>query len=134
MDPLRHVFGSSRRITDQLIVPADVWPEGLVNAVVHRSFSMADDCIRVSIAVRLTLLASSRLSLEQQDALPHGAEEVLAVLRNLSRLLGTGDIVEETGRSGPWVRRVLNEMESLGLVAWDGPSGKDPRARWSLRE
>lgn len=205
--PHRRALGSNRRFTDQPIVPADAWLEGLVNAVVHRSYSMAGDHIRVSIypsrieiespgrfpgladptrpldiaryarnpriarvcsdlgitlergegirrifeemrllgladphyhqtsgSVRLTLSASSRLSLEQQDALPHGADEVLAVLRGLSRPLGTGDIVEETGRSRPWVRRVLNEMEALGLVTWDGRSDKDPRARWSLRE
>lgn len=205
--PHRRALGPGRRFVDHPIVPADAWLEGLVNAVVHRSYSMAGDHIRVSIypsrieiespgrfpgladptrpldiaryarnpriarvcsdlgitlergegirrifeemrlvgladpqynqtsgSVRLTLSASSRLSPEQQDALPRGADEVLAVLRRHGRPLGTGDLVEETGRSRPWVRGVLSGLESLGIVTWDGRSDRDPRATWSLPE
>lgn len=203
--PRRRALGADRRFADHPIIPPDAWLEGLVNAVVHRSYSMAGDHIRVSIypsrleiespgrfpgladptnpldiaryarnpriarvcsdlditlergegirrifeemrlvgladpqyhqtsgSVRLTLTASSRLSPEQQDALPRGADEILAVLRSHGRPLGTGDIVEETGRSRPWVRRVLGELESFGIISWDGRSERDPRATWTL--
>jgi ATP-dependent DNA helicase RecG len=205
--PQRRALGRGGRFVDQPIIPSDAWLEGLVNAVVHRSYSMAGDHIRVSIypsrleiespgrfpgladptnpldiaryarnpriarvcsdlgitlergegirrifeemrlvgladpqyhqtsgSVRLTLTASSRLSPAQQEVLPHGADEVLAILRSHGRPLGTGDIVEETRRSRPWVRRVLRELESSGIVAWDGRSERDPRATWTLRD
>lgn len=188
-------------------MPRDAWLEGLVNAVVHRSYSMAGDHIRVSIhpsrieiespgrfpgladpttppdisryarnpriarvcsdlgitqergegirrifeemrldgladpeyhqtsgSVRLTLTSSSRLPSEQEDLLLQGAEEILAVLRRLGAPLGTGDLVEATGRSRPWVRAVLEELRALGIVRWDGRSSKDPRATWSLMQ
>lgn len=205
--PGRRALGAGGRFTDHPIIPTDAWLEGLVNAVVHRSYSMAGDHIRVSIypsrveiespgrfpgladptnpldiaryarnpriarvcsdlgitlergegirrifeemrlvgladpqyhqtsgSVRLTLSASSRLSPEVQEALPRGAEEILAVLRRHGTPLGTGDIVEETGRSRPWVRRLLGELSTHGLVSWNGRSDRDPRATWSLRE
>lgn len=205
--PRRRALGTGRRFTDHPIIPSDAWLEGLVNAVVHRSYSMAGDHIRVSIypsrieiespgrfpgladptspldiaryarnpriarvcsdlgitlergegirrifeemrlvgladphyhqtsgSVRLNLTASSRLSPELQNTLPRGAEEVLVVMRALGRPLGTGDIIEETGRSRPWVRRVLDELRSAGLVSWHGRSERDPRATWTLLE
>lgn len=203
--PQRRALGPSGRFTDQPLVPKDAWLEGLVNAVVHRSYSMAGDHIRVNIfpsrieiespgrfpgladptkpldiaryarnprvarvcsdlgiaqergegirrmfeemrlvgltdpdyhqtsgSVRLTLTALSRLSPEQQAALPRGAEEVLAVLRRSDHPLGTGDIVAATGRSRPWVRALLEEMRTSGVVHWDGKAPRDPRATWSL--
>ncbi|WP_394216424.1 hypothetical protein [Brachybacterium vulturis] len=54
---------------------------------------------RTSGSVRLTLTALSRLSPEQQAALPSGAEAILAVLRRSDHPLGTGDIADTTGRS-----------------------------------
>lgn len=174
--PRRRALGPSGRFSDQSLVPKDAWFEGLVNAVVHRSYSMAGDHIRVNIfpsrieiespgrfpgladptkpldiaryarnprfarvcsdlgitqergegirrmfeemrlvgltdpdyhqtsgSMRLTLTALSRLSPEQQAALPRGAEEILSVLRRSDHPLGTGDIVAATGRSRPWV-------------------------------
>lgn len=203
--PHRRALGPGGRFTDQSLVPKDAWFEGLVNAVVHRSYSMAGDHIRVNIfpsrieiespgrfpgladptkpldiaryarnpriarvcsdlgitqergegirrmfeemrlvgltdpdyhqtsgSVRLTLTALSRMSAEQQAALPRGAEEILAVLRRSDHPLGTGDIVAATGRSRPWVRAQLEEMRTGGVVHWDGKSSRDPRATWSL--
>ncbi|MDN5600972.1 MAG: ATP-binding protein [Brachybacterium sp.] len=203
--PHRRALGSGGRFSDQSIVPKDAWLEGLVNAVVHRSYSMAGDHIRVNIfpsrieiespgrfpgladptrpldiaryarnpriarvcsdlgitqergegirrifeemrlvgladpeyhqtsgSVRLSLTALSRLSAEQQESLPPGSEEILSILRLHGRPLGTGDIVEETVRSRPWVRARLEELRASGLVHWEGRSARDPRAMWSL--
>lgn len=203
--PHRRALDTNGRFTDQSLVPKDAWLEGLVNAVVHRSYSMAGDHIRVNIfpsrveiespgrfpgladptrpldiaryarnrriarvcsdlgitqergegirrmfdemrlvglvdpeyhqtsgSVRLTLTALSRLSPEQQAALPRGAEEILAVLRHREHPLGTGELVEATGRSRPWVRAQLEELRASGVVHWEGKSPRDPRATWSL--
>ena len=203
--PHRRALGASGRFADQSIVPKDAWLEGLVNPVVHRSYSMAGDHIRVSIfpsrieiespgrfpgladptkpldiaryarnpriarvcsdlditqergegirrifeemrllglvgpvyhqtsgSVRLTLTSQSRLSIEQQESLPPGSEEILAILRLHDRPLGTGEIIEESGRSRPWVRMRLDELRDSGVVHWTGRSVRDPRAVWSL--
>ncbi|WP_420836220.1 hypothetical protein [Brachybacterium avium] len=90
------------------------------------------DYHQTSGSVRLTLTALSRMSPEQQAALPRGAEEILTVLRRGDHPLGTGDIVAATGRSRPWVRAQLEEMRTSGVIRWDGKSPRDPRATWSL--
>lgn len=203
--PKRRALGSSRRFEDIPLLPADAWLEGLVNAVVHRSYSLAGDHIRVSIfpdrieiespgrfpgladptrpldiaryarnpriarvcsdlgitlergegirrmfeemrdlglvdplyeqtggSVRLTLAAASRLDPDLEAELPRGADDLIRLLRRRSGPMGTGQIVEESGRSRPWVRDVLERLRDAGVVAWEGKSPKDPRATWTL--
>lgn len=201
--PAHRALDASGRFTDVPIVPGPAWLEGLVNAVVHRSYSLAGDHVRVSLfpgrveiespgrfpgladpnrpleiaryarnpriarvcadlgitlergegirrifeemrtagltdptyeqtsgSVRLILRASSRLDPRLSAALPRGAADVLTVLREQNRPLGTGEILEMTGRSRPWVRHVLTALESAGLITWNGKSARDPRATW----
>ncbi|MFC0248647.1 ATP-binding protein [Citricoccus parietis] len=203
--PKRRALGASRRFEDIPLLPDDVWLEGLVNAVVHRSYSLAGDHIRVSIfpdrievespgrfpgladpthpldiaryarnpriarvcsdlgitlergegirrmfeemrglglvdplyeqtggSVRLTLAATSRLDPELESKLPAGADDLVRMLRQHGGAIGTGEIVEESGRSRPWVRTVLETLREAGVVAWEGKSPKDPRATWRL--
>ncbi|MGM7669768.1 ATP-binding protein [Microbacterium sp. A93] len=203
--PKRRALGTSRRFEDIPLLPADVWLEGLVNAVVHRSYSLAGDHIRVSIfpdrveiespgrfpgladptrpldiaryarnpriarvcsdlgitlergegirrmfeemrelglvdplfeqtggSVRLTLAAASRLDPKLESQLPAGADDLIRMLRQQGGAIGTGEIVEQSGRSRPWVRAVLETLRDAGVVAWDGKSPKDPRATWRL--
>ncbi len=47
--PTRRALSSSGRFEPVPLLPADVWLEGLVNAVVHRSYSFSGDHIRVEI-------------------------------------------------------------------------------------
>lgn len=47
--PLRRALDRTGRFSDMPLVPEDAWLEGLVNAVVHRSYSLAGDHIRVEI-------------------------------------------------------------------------------------
>ncbi|HET8657522.1 MAG TPA: ATP-binding protein [Micromonosporaceae bacterium] len=47
--PQRRALGPAGRFEATPIIPRDAWLEGLVNAVVHRSYSLAGDHIRVEI-------------------------------------------------------------------------------------
>ena len=47
--PRREAFGRQGRFTSVPIIPKEVWSEALVNAVVHRSYSMAGDHIRIEV-------------------------------------------------------------------------------------
>lgn len=47
--PVRQALGSDGRFGPVGIVPEDAWMEGLVNAVVHRSYSISGDHIRVAV-------------------------------------------------------------------------------------
>lgn len=49
LQPARRALTSSGRFAPVPLVPEDAWLEGLVNAVVHRSYSVAGDHIRVEI-------------------------------------------------------------------------------------
>lgn len=47
--PTRQALGADGRFGPVGLVPRDAWLEGLVNAVVHRSYSLAGDHVRVEI-------------------------------------------------------------------------------------
>lgn len=47
--PSRQALGASGRFERESLIPRDAWLEGIVNAVVHRSYSMGGDHIRVEI-------------------------------------------------------------------------------------
>ena len=47
--PRRQSLGETGRFDGAPIIPKDVWVEGLVNAVVHRSYSIGGDHIRIEI-------------------------------------------------------------------------------------
>lgn len=203
--PRRRALTGRGRFEDIPVLPMDALLEGIVNAVVHRSYSMAGDHVRVSIfpnrveiespgrfpgladprhpleiaryarnpriarvlsdmgitlergegirrifeemrntgladpvyaqtsgSVRLTLTTDRRLDDAVREALPTGAPEVLEVFQRVGRPMGTGEVIELTGRSRPWVRSVLEELRAAGLLRWDGKSTRDPRAQWSL--
>ncbi|CAN5890040.1 hypothetical protein BH23ACT10_BH23ACT10_26540 [soil metagenome] len=47
--PIRRQFGARGRFERRSLIPHDAWLEGLVNAVVHRSYSLGGDHIRVEV-------------------------------------------------------------------------------------
>jgi len=49
LQPARRALAGSGRFEQMPLVPEDAWLEGLVNAVVHRSYSLAGDHIRIEI-------------------------------------------------------------------------------------
>jgi len=188
-------------------VPRDAWLEGLVNAVIHRSYSAAGDHIRVEIypdrieiespgrfpglldprhpieigryarnpriarvgtdlrigqelgegikrifdemrlrgltdpaytqtsgSVRLVLDSAHRIGPDIAARLPKGALALLDILREVGRPLGTGQVVDLSGRSRPTITKQLAALREQELVHWDGRSDKDPRATWSLKQ
>lgn len=64
--------------------------------------------------------------------LPQETREIARLLRDAGRL-GTGEIVEATGRSRPWVVDRLRQLEVAEVIERVGKGPKDPRAYWKLR-
>jgi ATP-dependent DNA helicase RecG len=49
VQPVRRALTASGRFGDVALIPEDAWLEGVVNAVVHRSYSVAGDHVRVEV-------------------------------------------------------------------------------------
>ena len=203
--PHRQQLTTADRFERVPIVPRAAWLEGLVNAVIHRSYSMMGDHIRVEIfphrieitspgrfpglanhrdplritryarnpriarvcsdlgitrelgegikrifaemkrrglaqpiyrqsSAAVTLILSAADSVDQQTlaSLPPNALAALDVLRLENRPLGTGQVADLVGIARPTAGRALRALADVGLVQWEGASGRDPRASWRL--
>lgn len=111
--PQRRALGRHGRFEDIPSIPPDAWLEGLVNAVVHRSYSMAGDHVRVSIYPR-------RIEIESPGRFPGLANpnqplEVARYARNprIARVCADLGITLERGEG---IRRMFQEMRTSGLV------------------
>ncbi len=94
------------------IVPRDAWLEGLVNAVVHRSYSAAGDHIRFEIF-------PDRIEIESPGRFPGLVDperplEVARYARNprIARVCSDLAITQELGEG---IRRIFDEMRANGL-------------------
>lgn len=94
------------------IVPRDVWLEGLVNAVIHRSYSLAGDHIRVEIY-------PDRIEIESPGRFPGLANpasplEISRFARNprIARVCADLRIGQELGEG---IKRMFEEMRRLNL-------------------
>lgn len=94
------------------IVPRDAWLEGLVNAVVHRSYSAAGDHIRVEIF-------PDRIEIESPGRFPGLVDpdrplEIARYARNprIARVCSDLAITQEMGEG---IRRMFEEMRAHGL-------------------
>jgi ATP-dependent DNA helicase RecG len=47
--PTRRALGPDGRFQEIALIPEDAWLEGIVNAAIHRSYSLAGDHVRVEI-------------------------------------------------------------------------------------
>ncbi|KFU75297.1 ATP-dependent DNA helicase RecG [Amycolatopsis lurida] len=95
------------------IVPRDAWLEGLVNAVIHRSYSLAGDHIRVEIY-------PNRIEIESPGrfpglASPNNPLEISRFARNprIARVCADLRIGQELGEG---IRRIFAEMRRVGLT------------------
>jgi ATP-dependent DNA helicase RecG len=111
--PTRRALGGSGRFVRVGLVPQDAWLEGLVNAVVHRSYSVAGDHIRVEVF-------DDRVEIESPGRFPGIAQasdplKVTRFARNprIARVCADLDFGQELGEG---IRRMFEEMRLAGLA------------------
>lgn len=110
--PSRRALGASGRFTRVSIIPRDAWLEGLVNAVVHRSYSIGGDHIRVEVF-------DDRVQIESPGRFPGVVDltdpmHFTRFARNprLARVCSDLDFGQELGEG---IRRMYEEMRLAGL-------------------
>jgi ATP-dependent DNA helicase RecG len=113
LQPMRTALRPSGRFGDVPLVPEDAWLEGIVNAVVHRSYSMAGDHIRVEIFDdRIEVSSPGRFPgvIDLGDPL-----KVLRFARNprIARVCADLNFGQELGEG---IRRIFEEMRVAGLT------------------
>lgn len=110
--PRRRALGRSGRFEAVPLVPADAWLEALVNAVVHRSYSMSGDHIRVDVF-------DDRIEVESPGRFPgivdlRDPQAVHRFARNprIARVLADLHFGQEFGEG---IARMFEEMRLAGL-------------------
>lgn len=111
--PTRRALTGSGRFEPIPLLPLDAWLEGLVNAVVHRSYSHSGDHIRVEIFDdRMEIESPGRFSglSDHSDPL-----QITRFARNplVARVCADLRFGQELGEG---IRRMFNEMKLAGLV------------------
>lgn len=114
--PRRRALGTSGRFDPVPVIPRDAWLEALVNAVVHRSYSMAGDHIRIEIfPTRVEVTSPGRFpGIVDVDA----PQSITRYARNphIARVCADLRIGQELGEG---IRRMMDTMAAAGLA---GPS------------
>ena len=110
--PQRRSLAESGLFEGSPIVPRDAWLEGLVNAVIHRSYSIAGDHIRVEIF-------PDRIEIESPGRFPGLGNpsrplEISRFARNprIARVCADLRIGQELGEG---IKRIFEEMRRVGL-------------------
>lgn len=110
--PVRKALGRRQRFEPRPLIPEDAWLEGLVNAVVHRSYSLGGDHIRVEIF-------DDRIEIESPGRFPGVADvkEPLRIARfarnpRVARVCADLNFGQEIGEG---IRRMYEEMRAAGL-------------------
>ena len=111
--PKRRALRASGLFEDEPIVPRDAWLEAVVNAVIHRSYSLGGDHIRVEIF-------PDRVEVESPGRFPGLADprrplEIGRFARNprIARVCADLRIGQELGEG---IRRIFEEMRRVGLT------------------
>lgn len=112
VQPTRRALATSGRFEQIGLVPGDAWLEGLVNAVVHRSYSVQGDQIHVDIY-------DDRIVIESPGRFPGLVDpakplEITRFARNprIARVCTDLQITQELGEG---IRRIFEEMRLAGL-------------------
>lgn len=110
--PTRRALSARGRFEGLPLVPEDAWLEGLVNAVIHRSYSLGGDHIRVEVF-------PNRIEIESPGRFPGLADptnpmEISRYARNprIARVCTDLKISQELGEG---IRRMFEEMRERGL-------------------
>ena len=111
--PVRRALLPEGRFGHVALVPEDAWLEGLVNAVVHRSYSLAGDHIRAEIFDdRIEISSPGRFPGLVDPARPWEATRFARNPR-IARVCAELDFGQELGEG---IRRIFDEMRLAGLV------------------
>ncbi len=113
LQPIRRALRPSGRFGDVPLVPEDAWLEGIANAVVHRSYSMMGDHIRVEIFDdRIEIASPGRFPgvIDLGDPL-----KAIRFARNprIARVCADLNFGQELGEG---IRRIFEEMRHAGLT------------------
>jgi ATP-dependent DNA helicase RecG len=113
LQPKRRMLGANGLFIWQGIIPEHAWIEGIVNAVVHRSYSLGGDHIRVSIF-------GDRIEIESPGRFPglvdiDDPRHVVRFARNprIARVCADLCFGQELGEG---IRRMFEEMRVRGLA------------------
>lgn len=113
LQPTRRALGAEGAFEDVPLVPADAWLEGIVNAAVHRSYSMVGDHIRVSVF-------DDRIEISSPGRFPGLIDlshplETTRFARNprIARVCADLSLGQELGEG---IRRMFEEMRHAGLT------------------
>lgn len=116
LQPVRRALTASGRFGDVPLIPEDAWLEGLVNAVVHRSYSLSGDHIRFEIFDdRMEVSSPGRFPGLVDLTYPLGALGALRFARNprVARVCSDLQFGQELGEG---IRRMFDEMRQAGLT------------------
>jgi len=113
LQPTRRALNEEGTFEDTPLVPDDAWLEGIVNATVHRSYSMAGDHIRVEIFDdRIEISSPGRFPglVDLDDPL-----QTMRFARNprIARVCADLSLGQELGEG---IRRMFEEMRQAGLT------------------
>ncbi|MBV7294745.1 putative DNA binding domain-containing protein [Corynebacterium sp. TAE3-ERU12] len=111
--PSVHRLGPGGKFVSESEIPPDAWLEGLVNAAIHRSYSMQGDHIRFEIFPdRLEISSPGRFP---GLADPRKPESITRFARNpvIARIASELRIGQELGEG---IRRIFQEMRGVGLL------------------
>lgn len=106
-------LGASGLFEDENLIPHDVWLEGLVNAVIHRSYSMAGDHVRFEIyPSRIEVSSPGRFPGLVDPTRP---ESIARFARNplIARVTAELRIGQELGEG---IRRMFAGMRRVGFA------------------
>ena len=111
--PARRALGEAERFERIPLIPTDAWLEGLVNAVIHRSYSIGGDHIRVEIF-------DDRVEIESPGRFPGVVDmrdplQISRFARNprVARVCADLRLGQELGEG---IRRIFEEMRFAGLA------------------
>jgi ATP-dependent DNA helicase RecG len=113
LQPTRRALGEGGIFEDVPLVPGDAWLEGIVNAAIHRSYSVVGDHIRVEIF-------DDRIEISSPGRFPGLVDlshplETTRFARNprIARVCADLSLGQELGEG---IRRMFEEMRQAGLT------------------
>lgn len=112
MQPIRRALSNEGLFANMPLVPEDAWLEAIVNAVVHRSYSLAGDHIRVEIFDdRIEVMSPGRFPGLVAISDPQHATRFARNPR-IARVCADLNFGQELGEG---IKRIYEEMRLAGL-------------------